>query len=315
MELSVLFLILSVPGGFTAWISYISNNGNHTDIPSDIPLDVQEVSLDYNIIGSVESFPALADLVELYMSNNQLTNFPNLVNVSGLRKLGLSSNMISYIEGDRLTMLTSLIYLSLFSNQLAAVPQTPVALTSLNLGKNLYTACPGFATASRAASTVMMDKCNLAECRGGFFQGTTSVSSINFNSNDFARIPNLWFVRKTLLTIYLYNNKITQVHAEDLEFMEVLYKVTLTSNPLMKVPVIVTLPQAMTTLTLRNCPSMPCDYGQLKWINAVRISTAITVATSGSFGSCFNNITINQQFVDGNVVAYEEFDRMKFVGK
>ena len=154
----------------------------------------------------------------------------------------------------------------------------------------------------------MLDINVISDVHYDFFQLCTSLTSINFNVNQLTKIPNLWDVRFTLLKIHFYNNKITSVKADEINFLETLQEINLSANPLTVIPAITELHPNLGKLRIAHCPDLPCDLSLFKWINAVRKSQVIRVYTSSSFGDCFQNSTVADQFSSGAAMEFDNLD-------
>ena len=125
---------------------YINNNDpTLTTIPGSIPLTAVSVDLSGNAIATCTGFPSLPDLTSLGLSNNELTEFPDLRPVvASIISLDLSHNAISSFPAEFMS-LSNLQSLNLNENNLVLFPDMTqmLALEVLDLFDNQIQVVPG----------------------------------------------------------------------------------------------------------------------------------------------------------------------------
>jgi Leucine-rich repeat (LRR) protein len=101
--------------------AYNGSYRNLTAVPGDISTTDTEITLQGNLITSLDTFPVFPSLLGLDLAENLLATFPNVCSVgSTLQTLSLQKNMISDIDASRLDCLVMLQHLSVASNPLAS---------------------------------------------------------------------------------------------------------------------------------------------------------------------------------------------------
>ena len=112
--------------------------------------NVTKLHLENNNISGIDSFPILPNITWLDIGQNNLEDFPNLVNVSGtLEVLILVSNSISHIEQGRLEVMTHVYHLNLNRNKLTTLPEVSLPeLKRLQISNNDLSSCQAFETFS-----------------------------------------------------------------------------------------------------------------------------------------------------------------------
>ena len=103
-----------------------------TTYPQLLPNNTDQIILNNNSIEEIHYVEVLRHVTWLLMQENLLTAFPNLENISGtIEYLSLASNRINHVNPRYLSILTKLIELYLYSNELTFIPDV-VGLSQLN---------------------------------------------------------------------------------------------------------------------------------------------------------------------------------------
>nr|ABB21156.1 variable lymphocyte receptor A [Eptatretus stoutii] len=121
-----------------------------TAIPSNIPVDTDNLKLDYNKLSSLPSkaFQSFTKLTYLSLSTNQLQTLPPGVfdHLVTLETLGLSNNQLKSLPSGIFDKLTKLTILWLNNNKLQSLPHgvfdNLAKLTRLELGSNQLRSVP-----------------------------------------------------------------------------------------------------------------------------------------------------------------------------
>ena len=224
-------------------------------IPDGIPQDVQTLRLYRNSFSEIDSFPFYPNLTRLLLYENQLEEFPNVVNLSlTLEELDVKKNKISYVDPDILGSLSVLKTLFLEYNKLHYLPDIPEprlsSLEVLKLDFNSFYELPLLPRLGQSILTFSIGGNFIREI--GKDQIAAMPNLINFaaDSNPLESLRNLGLVGSTLMTLSLFGCRIRQINGQDLRPFEKLTYVALYLNQLEQVPDFRQSPSKATVQTL-----------------------------------------------------------------
>jgi hypothetical protein len=184
---------------------FLIDPANNTALTQIMQLDLDNLNLK---VVPLELINRLSGLLELILSNNQLSSVPNFANLQNLRGLWLNNNRLSSVPD--FARLQNLRRLLLSNNQLSSVPDFANLpnLQRLHLSNNQLSSVPDFANLPN------LQRLHLSNNR---------LSSVP----DFARLQNL---RRLLLS----NNQLSSV--PDFANLPNLQELWLDDNMLMSIP-------------------------------------------------------------------------------
>ncbi len=205
---------------------YIQVNQNLVVMPTNIPADSVTIDLSDNQISSVDYINGvLSSLTDFTMNRNQLTEFPDLSNCTGVTTLNLESNFINHISADRLDMLTQLSLLNVKENFLRSFPDVigPAStLSHINLQDNDLDQIPALEKLGPRLRKLYVGRNNIAQVSRQFLDqvqhltnfgvantqltsfpymdpSLTAIGSLGLNHNNIAGPPTGWFPKLTRL--------------------------------------------------------------------------------------------------------------------
>ncbi len=185
-----------------------------------------ELDLSQNNITEINSLERLISLQNLYLEGNKITEIKELEKLTSLQVLYLFSNKISEIKG--LDTLTSLKTLILHNNEITEIKglEVPTSLEELTLSSNKITVIQGFQTLANL-KYLHLNKNKISEIRG--LDPLESLEVLILSENEISEIKGLGELSK-LIELYLDHNRITKL--KGLENLSKLEKLNLEFNEL-----------------------------------------------------------------------------------
>ena len=204
-----------------------------TIVPNDVPNDTTRVHLDENLISniSVASFAHIR-LVELTVSGNKLTQFPNLtLHADTLKILKLSYNLITNITSELVNELYRLRTLALRGNPLGTLPPLlTMSLIILNVQNCSLTEAPVIAKPQKM-KLLMLGYNEITALPDDYLLNMPILEQINILCNkQMTKFINLPTDRVSpLKNIYASKTGITEVAAETMAVLGNLQKLSIAS--------------------------------------------------------------------------------------
>ncbi|XP_014478669.1 PREDICTED: leucine-rich repeats and immunoglobulin-like domains protein 3 isoform X2 [Dinoponera quadriceps] len=201
----------------------------------------------------------VAQLRELKVNKNHLTQVPDLVFVKNITHLMLSHNLITDINGTALLSLQELEYLDLSGNKISVLQRgsflTPNKLKHLNLNannikliengtfdnltrlqelrlnKNILTQLKDVFTGMEKLRILEINKNNLQEIHGLTFKSLTNLEELRLRRNEITKLDaGAFWPLKKLVLLQLDFNMLTTIRKGGLFGLQNLQKLTLSHN-------------------------------------------------------------------------------------
>lgn len=177
----------------------------------------------------------------LNISNNEITDFPNLAAVYNLISLDVSGNLLNKMSEDALYNLTKIEILNLSSNNFEEwfklnpnflLRGTPV-LKTLDLSHNKFKSMNNLQThelfISQSLEILILDNCEINSIHGrSFLSGLTNLQELQLNSNPLMRLQNL--VSQSLKKLFISNTQLMSIESIDLSSLTSLIYLRLSYN-------------------------------------------------------------------------------------
>ncbi|ELT96738.1 hypothetical protein CAPTEDRAFT_196650 [Capitella teleta] len=187
----LIFLLIALPKSNCKHIVDLSN-GRLEDTESfstleDLPQETTYLILSKNNITAVDIFPVSPNLEDLNLRYNSLTEFPQMINVSGtLERLLLTQNNIMHIKPERLACLSHLISLDLKENNLHHFPDVAGLneFANLDLLRNNFTEFPELKNIGQTLIQLILGYNKITNLDSLTLM--PEINSINLESNSFA---------------------------------------------------------------------------------------------------------------------------------
>ncbi|XP_059922598.1 leucine-rich repeat-containing protein 40 [Gadus macrocephalus] len=194
----------------------------------------------------------LGQLQQLRLSNNQLSTLPvEMCRLHNLHSLTLQNNLLETLP-EELGQLDNLTELVLSSNRLNSLPSGLghlACLQKLDLSHNLLTSLPD--SLAKLASLKLLDcSNNQLTCVPASLSEMTSLEQLYLRHNKLRLLPQL--PATNLKELYLGNNQIERLEAEQLASLAAISLLELRDNKIQSVPEEVTLLATLTRLDLTN---------------------------------------------------------------
>ncbi|KAK2142690.1 hypothetical protein LSH36_923g01057 [Paralvinella palmiformis] len=199
--------------GFNALITYDRTGLNISTYPHDIPLDAESIIIDRTTISQIDFIEIFSNLTSYRLSDNKISVFPNLSNVSNsivvltvsmtniatipvdamatmplLQKLDISQNKISELP-DLTTVFPVLQSLSAYSNVLSRMGRTTAK--SLTLDYNKMTELPDVNNVWDTFSYLSVSGNNISSIPSGDIPRLPKCRNFNIRSNKLTTFPDV----------------------------------------------------------------------------------------------------------------------------
>ena len=247
---------------------YINVNSGLTALPLNIPHTVDRIYLNRNLLSVLPTFPAFPQLAVLFLSQNNLKQFPDLQNVgTTLTELNLSKNQINTINCQYLDALTQLSILNLGYNGLTAfedVSGPANTLTVLRLENNRLTKIPPLENIGKNLKVLNLNHNNFATAREADFRWFQNVEALDIVGASLPVFPSMTSMGDTLETLVLSSNNFHTVPEMELRKMKKLQSMTLNWNDLQTIPNLCFLPSAEFISGLFIMVPLVCDC-RMRW--------------------------------------------------
>ncbi len=252
-------------------VYYASDGQGLESIPDDIPHDIETISLRRNSFFQVDVFPLFPKLTKLLLAENQLEEFPNLVNVSlTLEELDLGKNRIGYVNPDMLAHLAVLKILDLKHNHLQYFSDiSDLQTSSLEQLKLDFSFLHDFPFLPRMGQNILsltIAGNYIGQINEAHMAVLPKLITFTADNNPLQSMPGLNPVGSTLEILTLQNCGLRQVSTEDLAPMQKLKFVNLHGNYLEEVPDFRQSPSKTTLL------SIYLSYNRISRINLDHLS-------------------------------------------
>lgn len=191
---------------FVTWANLstlIFANNELTSIDFYVPPNIEHLNISHNKISQIKAFQNYDKLVDLNLSYNSISSIEDFGPFNALRNLDLSHNNLSLSSLANITwkneqVLDSLI---LSANHLKYIPQS--------------------------IQTILVKKLDLSHNYISAFDCANVTESINLSYNNFDKMCNF---SKTIITIDIGNNKLTDIHEDTFKNMVYLEYLNLNCN-------------------------------------------------------------------------------------
>jgi len=183
-------------------------------------LNANITNLDQNIFTQMYIFNALANLRDLNLGYNKLTNLDQNIfnNLTNLQELDLNNNKLTYLDKDIFKNLTNLRELNLRYNKLTNLDQN--IFNNLTNLRELY-----------------LNNNELTYLDKDIFKNLTNLRELSLNNNELTDLDKDIFKNLTNLNVLtLYNNKITKLDKNIFKNLTNLQELYLNNNNLTNIP-------------------------------------------------------------------------------
>ncbi|XP_012221587.2 leucine-rich repeats and immunoglobulin-like domains protein 3 [Linepithema humile] len=209
--------LIEVPSGLPPWTEILELMGNNiANLEFDSLLHLTKLKkLDVSANKLRDNFTIVlsnvAQLRELKVNKNHLTQVPDLVFVKNITHLTLSHNLISNINGTALLSLPQLQSLDLSGNKISVLKKrsflAPNELTHLNLNGN-----------------------HLNVIENGSLDNLTLLEELRLNKNNLTQLKDLFMNQKKLRILEVNRNNLQQIHGLSLKSLQSLKQLHLKRN-------------------------------------------------------------------------------------
>ncbi len=176
-------------------VEYVKTEEDLRTVPRDIPPETEVLNLAKNLITVIEYLPVIMErLQEFHLTENLLSEFPNLRNCSNVKKLFLKNNKISYIDPGRLNALTKLEWLALASNNLHLIPDVPgpgESMDGLGLSRNNFTSMPVLQLLGGTLTKLYIHNNDISTLAQSHLQPLRHLETLSISHNRLLQIPAL----------------------------------------------------------------------------------------------------------------------------
>jgi Leucine-rich repeat (LRR) protein len=215
------------------------HHGNLVTIPSDIPRTARKVLLASNAIADFDIFPILPLLVTLSLTNNRLSEFPDLSNVSdSLKLLFLGNNQIRSVDEARLTALTALESLILSGNLLTTIPDVRMPnLATLFINRNeMMATLPVLTLLGRTLISLKLGHPDLGLVSLESLKALPHLRTLSMERSGLSTLPNVVQANPLLANLFLRDNNIHQLPDDLFTNLGNIFRVDLRDNDLQHLP-------------------------------------------------------------------------------
>ncbi|XP_011348156.1 leucine-rich repeats and immunoglobulin-like domains protein 3 isoform X2 [Ooceraea biroi] len=209
--------LIEAPSGLPPWTEILELKGNNiANLEFDSLLHLtklRKLDLSANKLGDnfTIALSDIAQLRELKVNKNHLTQVPDLVFVKNITHLTLSHNLITSINGNALLSLQQLQYLDLSGNKISVLQEgsflAPNRLTHLNLNANHITAI-----------------------ENGTFDNLTSLEELRLNKNNLTQLKDLFTNLGKLRILEVNRNNLQRIHTLSFKSLTSLQELQLKRN-------------------------------------------------------------------------------------
>ncbi|XP_024875093.1 leucine-rich repeats and immunoglobulin-like domains protein 3 isoform X1 [Temnothorax curvispinosus] len=209
--------LIEAPSGLPPWTEILElkdNNIANLEFDSLLHLTkLKKLDVSANKLGDnfTIALSDVAQLRELKVNKNHLTQVPELVFVKNITHLTLSHNLITSINGTALFSLQQLQYLDLSGNKISVLRRgsflAPNRLTHLNLNAN-----------------------HIRIIENGSLDNLTSLEELRLNKNNLTQMKDLFMNLGKLRILEVNRNNLQQIHGLSLKSLKSLKELYLKRN-------------------------------------------------------------------------------------
>lgn len=209
--------LIEAPSGLPPWTEILElKNNNIANLEFDSLLHLtklKKLDVSANKLGDnfIIALSDVAQLRELKVNKNHLTQVPELVFVKNITHLSLSHNLITSINGTALFSLQQLQYLDLSGNKISVLRRgfflAPNRITHLNLNAN-----------------------HIRIIENGSLDNLTSLEELRLNKNNLTQLKDLCVNLTKLRILEVNRNNLQQIHGLSLKSLTSLKELYLKRN-------------------------------------------------------------------------------------